>query len=236
MIDMTVGSLLRDAAGDSPDSTALVMGNADAANRPRWTFHEMLERAETTAKALLTHFSPGDRVAIWAPNVNEFFDLEFGTALAGMTLVPLNPLFQSKEAQYPLALCEAKGIFFKPQHRNNPIAEHVRQLVDDLPELKIAISLDELASFNSTGDSSMEFPVVDPSSAAQIQFTSGTTGRPKGVVFHHRGMTNMARFACTRLGVTTGAVWVNPNPLFHASGCALSTIGPLTMPRDAGLP
>jgi fatty-acyl-CoA synthase len=66
---------------------------------------------------------------------------------------------------------------------------------------------------------------VAPSDAAQIQYTSGTTGFPKGALLHHRGIVNNARFCAQRLGVQPGEVWPNPMPLFHTAGCVLGVLG-----------
>jgi fatty-acyl-CoA synthase len=69
---------------------------------------------------------------------------------------------------------------------------------------------------------------VAPDAALQIQFTSGTTGAPKGAVLTHRGMTNVPRIATERFGLRPAPVWINAMPLFHVGGCGLSTMGPLT--------
>jgi fatty-acyl-CoA synthase len=93
--DLTVGGLLREAAADSPDVIGLVAGVPDVDRR--WTFAELLTAAEQVARALLTRFSPGERVAVWAPNLPEWVLLELGAALAGVVLVTVNPAYQRNE-------------------------------------------------------------------------------------------------------------------------------------------
>ena len=80
--DLTVGDLLREAAKDSPDVVGLVAG-VPGVDR-RWTFAEVLTEAEQVARALVARFSPGERVAVWAPNLPEWVLLEFGAALDGI--------------------------------------------------------------------------------------------------------------------------------------------------------
>src|SRR5262245_47689235 len=90
--EVTVGAVWREAASDHADATALVAGVPG--DDRRWTFTELLADAERTARALLARFGPGERVAVWAPNVPEWLLLEFGVALAGLTLVTVNPAYR----------------------------------------------------------------------------------------------------------------------------------------------
>src|SRR3954453_11168694 len=91
--ELSVGDALRRAAADSGHRPALVEGVDDPAQRRRWTYAELLAAAEECARALLDRYEPGDRVAIWAPNVPEYQLLQYGCALAGLTIVTVNPTF-----------------------------------------------------------------------------------------------------------------------------------------------
>ena len=91
--NITIGDLIREAARESGDIDALVDGVADPALRRRWTFTELLVQAEQAAHALLARFQPGDRIALCSPNCPEWVILEYGVALAGMILVPVNPAY-----------------------------------------------------------------------------------------------------------------------------------------------
>ena len=135
----TVGDLLREAASDSPDAIGLVAG-VPGVDR-RWTFAEMLADAERVALALLARFSPGDRVAVWAPNLPEWVLLEFGAALAGVVLVTVNPAYQRHELAYVLGQSGATGIVAEiahssqiprivPFHANVEDAAVIRGLID----------------------------------------------------------------------------------------------------------
>src|SRR3954453_4434885 len=91
VLELTVGGMLRQAVADAPDRTALVAGLPDPAQRRRWSYAELLAEAEQVARALLERFEPGERVAVWAPNIPQWVLLELGAGLAGVGLVTANP-------------------------------------------------------------------------------------------------------------------------------------------------
>jgi fatty-acyl-CoA synthase len=228
VLDLTVGDLLRAAAADAPGRTALVAGVPDAAGRRRWTYEALLDEAERAAAALLARFRPGERVAVWAPNVPEWVLLELGAALAGIVLVTVNPAYRAAELAYVLRQSRASGIFLVPEFRGNPMAAALDQVRPDLPDLRDAVVLtDDWDRFLATGAGAGGLPEVRPDDPVQIQYTSGTTGFPKGALLHHRGITNNGRFTAERFEVADGDVWLNPMPLFHTGGCVLAVLGAL---------
>ncbi len=115
--EQTVGGLLRQAAATAPDQPALIEGVADPAARRRWTYTQLLAEAEQVARALAARFSPGERVAVWANNLPEWLLLEFGTALAGLTLVTVNPALRETEFRHVLTDSEAAGLFLLREYR-----------------------------------------------------------------------------------------------------------------------
>ncbi|MEO1064553.1 MAG: AMP-binding protein [Actinomycetota bacterium] len=223
--ELTVGGLLREAAAEAPDATALVAGMPDPADRRRWTYAELLTESERVARALLARFEPGERVAVWAPNVPEWVMLEFGCGLAGVVLVTVNPAFQSQEVDYVLRQSGASGVITMGEFRGNPMLATVTELQSDLPQLREVISLADWDDFLASGDPARELPEVDPGAPAQIQYTSGTTGFPKGAVLHHRGIVNNARDIMERNDPPSGSAYVNPMPLFHTGGCVIGVLG-----------
>jgi fatty-acyl-CoA synthase len=227
ILETTVGDILRDAAARAADATALVEGVPDPAARRRWTYGELLDQAEGVARALLGRFAPGERVAVWANNLPEWVLLEFGAALAGMTLVTVNPAYRSGELAYVLKQSRANGIFLVSEYRGNPMAATLEALRPELAELREAVLFSEWQSFVASGSPTERLPEVRPADPAQIQYTSGTTGFPKGAVLQHRGITNNARLYLQRQGIACGDVCVNPLPLFHTGGCVMLTLGPL---------
>jgi fatty-acyl-CoA synthase len=229
--ETTIGSVLRAAAGRAPDGTALIDGDLDRRDRRQWTFAELLADAERAARALLTRFSPGERVAVWAPNSPEWVILEFGAALAGLVLVTVNPAYRGDELAHVLGDSQADGVFLADRFQQQDLAAVLGEVRGRLPRLREVVSFGEWAAFTAAGGAGdapdRPLPEVAPSSPAQVIYTSGTTGRPKGAVLTHRGLTNNARLAFENIGVGPGDVEINPMPMFHVGGCALFTLGPV---------
>lgn len=227
VLETTVGGVLREAAERAAGTVALVEGAPEPGLRRRWTYSDLLAASERVARALLGRFAPGERVAVWAPNSPEWLLLEFGAALAGLTLVTVNPALRAREVEYVLGQSRAQGVVLAPAYRGADLAETLAQVRGGLPGLREVISLGDWDSFAASGPPTQRLPEVRPEDDAQIQYTSGTTGFPKGAVLRHRGITNNARFCAEILRAGAGDVWVNPMPLFHTAGCVLLTLGPV---------
>jgi fatty-acyl-CoA synthase len=105
------------------------------------------------------------------------------------------------------------------------MASYLDEVRGRLPQLREVIPLSEWDDLVAQPGYCGSLPDVQPDDVAQIQYTSGTTGHPKGAMLHHRGITNNARFYAARLGLGTGDVLVNPMPLFHTAGCAMGVLG-----------
>lgn len=228
VLETTVGGVLREAAALHGSSDALVEGtSAFPEDRRRWTFDHLLNDAERVAGALLERFEPGERVAVWAPNIPEWVLLEFGAAMAGIVVVTVNPAYQPKELDYVLRQSGSAGIFLVPEFRGNPMAAALEQVRPGLPALRESILFTEWDEFLATCPASPKFPEVEPSDPVQIQYTSGTTGFPKGALLTHRGLTNNSRYFAMIADIRAGDTVVNPFPLFHTAGCALGVLGAL---------
>jgi acyl-CoA synthetase (AMP-forming)/AMP-acid ligase II len=225
VLDLTVGDALRDAAAEAPHAIALVEGAVDPAARRRWSYAELLEASERAARALLGRFAPGDRVAVWANNMPQWVILELAAGLAGITIVTINPALRAPELAYVLGQSRADGIFLVPAYRGSPMAEMVQQVRSDLPALREVVSFADWEAFCAEASADRPLPEVSPHAPAQIQYTSGTTGFPKGAVLHHRGIVNNARLYTARLGLVPGNVYLSAMPLFHTAGCVMSVLG-----------
>jgi fatty-acyl-CoA synthase len=114
-----------------------------------------------------------------------------------------------------------------PEFRDNPMADSLEAVRSAVPTLRETFLFPEWDAFVASSPSSLSLPEVRPSDAAQIQYTSGTTGFPKGALLHHRGLTNNARIFATLTGICAGDTYVNPFPMFHTAGCVLGVLGPL---------
>ena len=243
VLERTLGDALRSAAVEFKDDVAVIDGADAAALRRRWTFKALLSESETVARALLARFAPGERIALWAPNSPEWLLLEFGAAMAGLTLVTVNPAYQAKELTYVLRQSRVAGVIAAHEYRNRNLMRVVEEVRSGLPLLREIVSLDDWPVFSAGAAVGGALPEVVADDIAQIQYTSGTTGFPKGAMLTHRGLINNARFYALANGAAADDVWINPMPLFHTAGCGLVTLGALQtggkhvlMPRfDPGL-
>jgi len=119
VLDTTIGDVLRAAAGRAPDDLALVAGAPDPAARRQWSYAQLLDAAEQAALALLGRFRPGERVAVCAPNLPEWVVLEYAAALAGLTLVTVNPANRAEELQHVLRHSSAAARLIQPAMVND---------------------------------------------------------------------------------------------------------------------
>lgn len=223
--EVTVCDAIRHAAQTAPDRLALVDCLPDPAARRQWTYTEFLADSERVARALLAHFDPGDRVAIWAPNSAEWIILQQGAALAGTILVALNPAYRAHELEFVLEQSGAVGLFCVDSHRGFAMRALAEDLRARTPTLREVISLDTWDAFLAAGDAATTLPTVSPGDVLQIQYTSGTTGFPKGAMLHHTGLVNEARFVADRAGFDDGDVYINAMPMYHIGGGAVTSFG-----------
>ena len=227
--DMTLGDLLDWAAATTPDRVALVAVPVHAGNpsqRPEWTYAELRIQALRCARALAARFKPGERVAVWAPNIPEWVMLEFGAAYAGLVLVTINPGFKAAEVQYVLIQSRAAGILVMNSYRGNPMRETVDSIGPKCPELRCILGFDEWDGLLASGDgATVKLPAVKPTDPVMIQYTSGTTGFPKGAYLHHRGLMNNASHTLAQMGVQDGDIYLGVMPLFHTAGSVLAVLG-----------
>jgi fatty-acyl-CoA synthase len=226
ILETTIGGVLRTAAEQAPGQIALISGEADPGQRRQWRYDELLAEAERGALALRARFGPGEAVAVWAGNRPEWVLLEFAAALAGLTLVTVNPAYQGDELAHVLGDSGARGVFLAAEHRGASLPAILDGVRGRLPGLREVIAFDDWERFCATGPGGA-LPQVDPGSAAQVLYTSGTTGRPKGAVLTHRALTNNARLGAQAIGMRPGETSVHPMPLFHIAGCGLLTLGPV---------
>lgn len=226
IIEGTIGDALRRAAALHGDAIALIEGHADLAQRRRWTFQDLSSDAHTVARALLRDFNPGDHVAIWASNGPEWILIELGAALAGLVLVTVNPAYLEHELAHVLKQSRARGIIVQDEYRGRDLHAVFDRIRHELPDCSTVIRLSSWAEF-VTGADAATLPEVPPNAIAQIQYTSGTTGFPKGACLTHRGLSNNARLFAQTIGAGPDDIWINPMPLFHTAGCGLATLGAL---------
>jgi fatty-acyl-CoA synthase len=223
--DITVCETLYHAAATVPGRLALVDCGPDPAARRQWTYAEFVAAAEQAARALLARFSPGDRIAIWAPNSAEWVILQQGISLAGMVLVALNPAYRTREMGFVLRQSGAAGLFCVDTYRGFDTLAMAQAIAPGLPELREIVSLATWDEFLASADPGQELPQVAPTDMVQVQYTSGTTGFPKGAMLHHMGLVNEATFVAERAGMSDGGVCINAMPMYHIGGGAVTSFG-----------
>jgi fatty-acyl-CoA synthase len=223
--ETTVGGVLASSAHAWPDAPALVEAKPDGSMGRTWTFRQLHEDADRLAHALVSRFTQGERIAVWSPNTPEWAILEFAAARAGLTLVTVNPAYQVKELRYVLEQSHAAGLFLVREHRGNPMAEIAQQACAGLAGVRHIIDLDKAETLFAREGTQRALPHVVPNDPAQIQYTSGTTGLPKGTVLSHRSLTNNSRFVLGRMGARERDTYLNVMPMFHTSGCSVGLLG-----------
>lgn len=228
ILDTSVGELLRSVAAAVPDRTAIASVSPEETTRT-WTYRELLDDAEHAAHWLLERFEPGDHITVWSPNLAEWVILQHGAALAGLVLVTANPSLRGAELTYVLEQSGSVGIAFADEFRGTNMRELLTDVLPAVPAIREHIAftgwLDQVRAVDT---SARTLPVVDPTSPAQLQYTSGTTGFPKAAKLSHRAMLTNASYVHRRALSGDGATWVSAMPLFHTAGSGMACLGTLT--------
>lgn len=226
----TPGDALAVQALNRPDAEAIVFPQSGG----RMTFGEWHARSGALARALLDlGFAPGDHIGILAESRVEWPVAQLAIGLMGGVTVPLNTYYQRDDLAYALSQSSAKGLFLSPAFRNNRYLEMVRDLKSEVSNLGTLIVFDgDYPGTNSYekliadgSASKTELPDVSPDAVGSLQYTSGTTGFPKGALLTHRGMLANAWGISGRLNVTADDRWTSIIPFFHCAGCIMCILG-----------
>ena len=245
LIGETIGQLLRRITAEGPQRPALVTRHQNVC----WSYADLLRRSEDLAVGLRKlGLEKGDRVGIWSANVSEWVLAQFGTALAGIILVNINPAYRSHEFDYAIKKSGCRALILSPGHKNNDYFASLRTCAPEidaaepgklrsqgLPRLEFVIRLgadkspgmlnfDEVASPATAGEraelmafeASLQFD--DP---INIQFTSGTTGAPKGAMLTHHNILNNGYFIGEAMLLTADDRLCIPVPYYHCFGMVL---------------
>lgn len=224
----TIGQMLAKAAADNPYAVAFVHAATNANLRTQKTYAELLAEAEATARYLLTQFQPGERIAIWAPSMPEWLSVWFGSALAGMVTVTINPAYQAKELAYVLGQSRSAGLAMVGGYQGHDLRSKLREVSAELPDLRCEFDISNLGELiQPHRQSTSELPHVLPHDPALITYTSGTTGFSKGAVLPHHGLVNNARLVSERMQIDQKTKWLNVVPMFHIGGTAFGTLVPM---------
>jgi fatty-acyl-CoA synthase len=238
--DLTVGALLDEAIAKWPDQEAIVFSAyEDIGVAARWTYTELGERARRVGRALIgSGIEPGERIGIWATNLPEWLELQFGAAYAGVVIVPMNPLYRASEVEFVLAKAGAAACFVLPEDRGASLWEIAAKAAAGIDDVRLLVPLGEardgspsweewLAGGDAVDEDRLQRrrDAVGAADTSQIQFTSGTTGFPKGAELTHGGIVNNARLFAHKATLRENGKHSNPMPYFHCGGCVMATLG-----------
>lgn len=223
---VTIGDMLRAQAAAYGEQSALQELTYEGDIARTWSYADLFADAEKLARALASRHQKGARVAVYANNIPEWVILEFACGLAGVTLVTVNPAYQKRELKFVLEQSRAEAIYYVEEFRGNPMKEIADAACDGVPAIKHRIVMTDHEAFYDGHDRG-ELPDVKPDDVAQIQYTSGTTGFPKGALLHHHGLVQNGIDTMGRAGVCAGDCFIHNMPLFHTTGCAILVLGGL---------
>jgi fatty-acyl-CoA synthase len=228
---LTMQGVIAAATARCPDRIALIDGVSDGDQRRRWTYRELKCRGEQMAAALLERFEPGDHVALWAPNSLEWVLFQIGAGLAGLVLVTVNPAYRGAELDHVLRQSRARGLYFQPTYRGRNLEEIAEETAASIPAVTVLGRLDDLVARADQLAPGCALPDVAVDDIAQIQYTSGTTGAPKGAMLAHGSISASYYQTLRRAGFDedTPPTWVASMPLFHIGGAGGATIGTMTL-------
>ncbi len=222
LLELTVGDLLYRTAERFPDRLAVAARHQDE----RLTWAELSEEADSVARGLWSlGIRRGDRVGLWSTNCIEWIVMHMGCARAGAALVNVNPAYRSHELQFTLTRSRMKALFLWRRDKRADYEEILNRARHGLNlELRHIIYFDSpewLALKYTPGELPAHVAVDD---VANIQYTSGTTGLPKGVMLTHHNIVNNGQFLAQGFHYTEQDKIVVPVPLFHCFGCVIGTM------------
>jgi fatty-acyl-CoA synthase len=248
LLELTIPQFLKAAVDRHGEREAAVFRAAGE----RWTYEEFSRRVDRCAAGLLAlGLYKGDRIGIWSPNRPEWLIVQFATARVGLILVNINPAYRRSELEYALNKVECKALIIACQFKSSNYIEMLNDLAPELaqsspgrlkskrlPHLKTVIQLgadpvpgtltfNELMSKGGGGnrwrlDAISES--LDRNNEINIQFTSGTTGAPKGATLTHRNIVNNGYFVARAMELTEDDRLCIPVPFYHCFGMVLGNL------------
>jgi fatty-acyl-CoA synthase len=252
LLGMTIGDMLDRTAERFPNNDALVCLHQDI----RWTYKEFVDKVNEAARAFMAiGVKRGDRVGIWSPNRYEWTVTQFATAKVGAILVNINPAYGVHELQYALNLAGITTLVTADSFKASNYREMIYELAPELkrsapgklkaghlPDLRAVINMHEdkhdgmwswkefigFAGEVSEADLSKRQSELQFDDPINIQFTSGTTGNPKGATLTHHNILNNGYFVGESQRLTENDRLVIPVPLYHCFGMVMGNLGCIT--------
>ena len=249
LLEMTIPELLAATTRRLPDQTAAVFADKNI----RWSYREFYELTLQMAAGLLAlGVAPGDRVGIWSPNRWEWVALQYASAQIGTILVSINPAYRRAELEYALNKTGVSVLMLAEQFKSSDYIAMIEALAPELashtggvlrleklphlnhlvhmgtaerPGMMTTQNLMQLATDRLIEKAKEIGAGLDRHDPINIQFTSGTTGAPKGATLTHANIINNGRFTVARMGLQQGEMLCLPVPLYHCFGMVMGSLG-----------
>ncbi len=243
--DQTIAELLAATVAAHPDAEAVVFREQGI----RWTWRQFSEQVDRLATGLLTRgIARGDRVGIWSPNRQEWLVTQFATARIGVILVNINPAYRLAELEYALNKAGVRMLITAARFKSSNYIEMLQKLAPELadsepgalraarlPTLQWVVRMGEENTAGMLRYAELLSPpeaagldaagsALGPHDPINIQFTSGTTGNPKGATLTHHNVVNNGRFVAMAMRLTHRDSLCIPVPLYHCFGMVLSVL------------
>ena len=240
LLETTIGADLAATVARVPDAEALV----ECATGRRWTYRELAADVEVVARGLASlGIEKGDRVGIWAPNCAEWTLVQYATARLGVVLVNVNPAYRAHELGYVVGQSGMRAIVAVPELKGSSFAAMIDEVRPDHPTLTDVVligpgggsgpraangtaSWDRLLEAGRASDLDVDAieATLDPTDPINIQYTSGTTGFPKGATLSHRNILNNGFAVGELLHYTSDDRIAIPVPFYHCFGMVMGNL------------
>lgn len=228
LLDVTIGELLAATARRLPDAPALIVRHQDIC----WTYAELLARVDDLARGFVAAgLTPGERIGIWSPNCVEWVLVQFAAARAGLVLVNINPAYRAGEMARALEMVGCAALVLARSFKSSDYIAMLAEVRHELTELRLVFSIGEeehpgcrpLSTIMGGSDAPLPDD-IGPGDATNIQFTSGTTGLPKGATLSHRNIVNNGYMVGYRIGLSPADTVCIPVPLYHCFGMVMGNL------------
>src|SRR5262245_47993399 len=244
LLGETIGANLERTAARVPDRLALISRHQGL----RWTYAQLDEQVDRVARALLAAgLEAGDRVGIWSPNRAEWALVQYATAKAGVILVNINPAYRTHELAFVVRQSGCRMLIAAPSFKTSDYVAMVDEVRGELRELERVVFFEtdswvELlagADDVSAGALAQRAAGLDFSDPINIQYTSGTTGFPKGATLSHHNILNNGFFVGEGCGLTQDDLICVPVPYYHCFGMVMGNLAAtshgacIVLPADA---
>ena len=248
LLDITLPTFFHHKLAKHGQKEAVVFPQFDI----RWTYTELFEKCDEFAAGLMAvGLCKGDRVGIWAPNRPEWTITQIATARLGIILVNINPAYKTAELEYCINMVGLRCLIFATQFKTSCYAEMIKDLCPELENQELgnlrlnrfqsltsivqisdspidgAFSFSEISKKGSNIDKDRLDEIsagLKPDEAINIQFTSGTTGDPKGATLTHKNIINNAISCANSMSLENNDRLCIPVPLYHCFGMVLGTL------------